>query len=173
MKRTSNTPYTTFPKVFKSGSKGTKLWENSASSINYQKPGPLDLNKVTVENYSKDKPAYLFPGHNYLGPGNKSRLEGNTAKPTTSADSIAADHDDDYYKAKTKEDVFSADRKAIGNFTVDAIKNFSIPSAVGAVGLGIKHGFESLTNNVVYPNLGKICRNHIGLGNIIQKMLQN
>lgn len=162
MKRTSNEPYDKWPKIYKSGGRKNIVWENKVHSENYK--SGIDIQ--SVEAYSKEKPAFLFPGHNYLGPGNKSRIEGNTAKPTTSADAIAADHDDDYTTATNKEDIFKADQKAIKNFALDTFKNKSIPSAVGAVGLTGKHLVEKSLNKVIYPNLGELWQiiENIGFG---------
>lgn len=138
--------------------------------------------KRSNSNTDKSKP-FLAPGHNYLGPGNQAQIAGNQLPPVDSDDLIASQHDNAYHVAKTKEDIYAADKRAISDFAVDAWKNKNWHSAVGAIGLGAKHGIERLTNKVFYPNLGKSCptydlknkkplkKNHGGLINIILKNL--
>lgn len=91
-------------------------------------------------------------GH-YFGPGNISRLEGNTKVPIDKTDYIAAEHDDNYTAAKDKEDIYRADREAIKQFSKHAFSEGSIKSGIGAVGLGAKHIFEKATNNIYYPSI--------------------
>lgn len=98
---------------------------------------------------------FLLPGHNYIGPGNKARVHGNEAVPIDKDDEIAAEHDDNYAIAKTKEDIYNADYKAVRDFGSDFLKTGNYHSAIGAVGLGLKTSVERLTNRVYYPNLGK------------------
>lgn len=88
-----------------------------------------------------------YPKHNYLGPGTKDF----TAKPVDRADEIAREHDLDYNAVRTPEDVYSADRRAIKRFASDFVSNPNLPSAVGAVGLGVKHVGESLIGHPIYP----------------------
>lgn len=90
---------------------------------------------------------FLYPGHNYLGPGNS--LQNGT--PVDRADNIARVHDYDYFKAKTKQDIFRSDLKAIKEFKADYTNKFNLPSWVGEKGLIIKHGFEKAINKTVYP----------------------
>lgn len=121
-------------------------------------------NKETLESFKKDsqvrKPIGI-PNHNYLGPGNTAQIEGNPHHPVDSDDLIASEHDNAYHQAQTKEDVYKADREAINKFGVDAWHNKNWHSAVGAVGLGLKHGVERLTNRVFYPSLpGKMPVDH-------------
>nr|QHA33809.1 hypothetical protein [Atrato Denso-like virus 1]QHA33815.1 hypothetical protein [Atrato Denso-like virus 1] len=101
------------------------------------------------------KPSFLLPKHNYFGPGNQSRAEGNPLEPVDEDDRIASRHDDAYYRAQTKEDIYSADRTAIGEFSKDFFTTGNWHSGLGAAGIGLKHGFEKLTGSVVYPNLGE------------------
>lgn len=103
---------------------------------------------------SKKSP-FLFPNHHYLGPGNRSQAEGNTAEPVDEDDRIASRHDDAYHLAQTKEDIYSADRTAIGEFSKDFFTTGNWHSGLGAAGIGIKHGIEKLTGTVLYPNLGE------------------
>lgn len=93
----------------------------------------------------------LFPGHKYLGPGNKLQ----SGKPVDKDDSIAEEHDWRYHLAQNKEDVRSADRKAIKEFFKEGLNH---PHAwVGALGLGIKYGVESLTG-VLYPHITEVSK---------------
>lgn len=94
-------------------------------------------------------PQLTLIGHRYLGPGNPL----DNGEPTNSADRIARQHDYEYHYAKTKEDIFESDRKAIAAFSEDFIQNKSIGGLVGAAGLSIKHGVELLADTVIYPKL--------------------
>lgn len=94
-------------------------------------------------------PKFLYPGHNYLGPGNP--LE--NGEPVDEADRIAKIHDYAYSTAKTKSDIYNSDGQAIKDFASDFIKHPNLPAAAGAVGLSLKTGVERLTNSVIYPNL--------------------
>lgn len=138
--------------------KNSVKFNNRVISKNYL---PADLKEYyqQVDDYNKQYKSPLgLPRHNYLGPGNTARAEGNTLEPVDSDDLIAQEHDDAYHYAKTKEDVFAADKKAIHEFASDAWKNRNWHSAVGAVGLGIKHGVERLSDKVYYPSLpGESC----------------
>lgn len=89
----------------------------------------------------------LYPGHRYLGPGNP--LFNGT--PVDNADYIAQNHDWEYSTAKTKEDIFNSDSKAINNFTSDYKQKFNLPSFFGSTGLSIKNSFEKFINHTVYP----------------------
>lgn len=100
-------------------------------------------------------PKLTFPGHHYLGPGNKAPIDGNTNHPIDKDDEIAAKHDNAYSLAKTRSDVFNADFEAVKEFGKDFLNTGNYHSAIGAVGLGLKTGVERLTNRVFYPNLGK------------------
>lgn len=91
----------------------------------------------------------LFPGHNYLGPGNDI----NNGEPVDSDDRIAQQHDRDYSNATNDSDIREADREAIWNFTKDALLNHNWHSGIGALGLGFKYGVESVTG-VIYPVSG-------------------
>lgn len=85
-----------------------------------------------------------LPGHNYLGPG----TEDFTKPPVDDDDRIARDHDHAYSVAKTNEDIRSADRRAIRDFA--SVGNWH--GLVGAAGLGIKYGVESVIG-VRYPQI--------------------
>lgn len=92
-----------------------------------------------------------FPGHRYLGPGNK--LSNGT--PVDTDDSIAREHDLAYESATSEKEIFEADEKAILAFIFDWIKNKNWHSYVGAVGLGLKHFIEKITGKIFYPKLLK------------------
>lgn len=83
-------------------------------------------------------PKFLYPGHKYLGPGNSI----DNGSPVDTADEIARNHDIAYENATSKADVYIADNKAIVNFVSDFIQHPNLPSAAGAVGIGIKAGLE-------------------------------
>lgn len=96
-----------------------------------------------------------LPGHNYLGPGNKT----NNGPPVDSDDAIAQQHDIAYSRARSVSSIRSADRQAIGAFAGDFIEEGNWHSAVGAVGLGAKYAAESVIG-VQYPrNVGMLCTN--------------
>ena len=59
----------------------------------------------------------------------------------------------EYHNAKSVEDIRQADRTAIKNFSKQALKG-SFGGAIGAAGIGLKYGVESLTG-VKYPFTGK------------------
>lgn len=94
------------------------------------------------------KPGIVLPYSNNIGPG-------NSLQPArTRADSIAQGHDIHYKDAKKDSDVLSADREAISQFIHEVVYPENpisqLQAAVGAVGLGAKHGFESLSGKVFY-----------------------
>lgn len=94
---------------------------------------------------------FLYPGHNYLGPGNP--LENG---PTVdNADKIAKAHDYEYHNATSAKEVFQSDEKAIRSFATDFVTSPNLPSAAGAVGLTAKHIFEKALGHPVYPATGK------------------
>lgn len=97
-------------------------------------------------------PAFLYPGHKYLGPGNPL----NNGEPVDSADRIAQVHDIEYSKAKSFGDIHSSDLKAIKSFGSDFTTKPNLPSAAGFVGLGVKYLTESAINRPIYPfSIGK------------------
>nr|QTZ83184.1 MAG: structural protein VP1 [Periparus ater ambidensovirus] len=90
----------------------------------------------------------VLPFSNNIGPG-------NSLQPArTRADFIAQGHDIHYQDAKKNSDVLSADREAIGQFVHEIINPENpvsqLQAAVGAFGLGVKHGIETLTGKVFY-----------------------
>lgn len=92
-------------------------------------------------------PQFTLIGHRYLGPGNPL----DNGEPVNSADRIAQQHDFEYSRAKTKEDIFNSDRRAIANFVDDFANKPSIGNIVGIAGLSIKHGAEKILDRVIYP----------------------
>lgn len=94
----------------------------------------------------KGNKGLTIPGSNYIGPGNDI----NRGPPTNEADRIARTHDIAYSNAKTQEDVYEADRTAIGSFGKDFIGSSSGHALAGAAGLGIKHVIERVAG-VQYP----------------------
>ncbi len=99
----------------------------------------------TEEPIRKD-PILTIPGHKFLGPGNDDDDE----TPIDIDDSISKNHDRDYSKAKTQDEVHLADDVAIEQFTKDAVESGNIHSVIGAIGLGGKRVIETLTG-VKYP----------------------
>lgn len=133
-----------------------------------RKPEKLPWNQVTrkrypehwssVRSHRKDqitklrevKSGITLPFSNNIGPG-------NSIQPArTASDAVAQGHDLHYEHAKTDSDVLSADKEAISQFAYQAVSGTDpvsqLQGALGAVGLGIKHGFESLTGKVLYGN---------------------
>lgn len=109
--------------------------------------GEKTVLKLEEKEEEKKMGLFVFPGHKYLGPGNKL----NCGEPVDSDDAIAREHDHDYETASCKEDVYFADTKAIFLFILDWFKNKNWHSAVGAIGLSFKHGTEILLRRVLYP----------------------
>ena len=94
-------------------------------------------------------PIITLPDHNYLGPGNSI----NTGeKPIDKDDLGAFNHDLDYNKAKTSEDIREADREHILN-TLEDIQRGDIHSIISGAGIATKYGIESITG-VQYPITG-------------------
>lgn len=89
----------------------------------------------------------VLPGHRYIGPGNQL----NNGHPIDDDDRIAQQHDHRYDNAKDFNDVRDADRDAIHQFWSDALHNWNLHSAIGAAGLGIKYGAESVFGQI-YPS---------------------
>lgn len=97
---------------------------------------------------------FLYPGHKYLGPGNPLR----NGKPVDKADQIAEKHDWEYHYAKTKDDVYKSDQRAISAFARDFVSHPNLPSLAGFAGLGIKTATEHLFDTVFYPHIGECFR---------------
>lgn len=91
----------------------------------------------------------LYPGHNYLGPGN----ELDNGEPVDRADEIAQLHDYQYENARSEFDVHKADIEAIGKFGFENAKHggFSLPNLAGASGLLLKKFLEYKSGSVLYP----------------------
>lgn len=80
----------------------------------------------------------LFPGHRYLGPGNRL----HNGEPVDEDDRIARRHDEAYSRAQSDADVFAADRQYTKEFFKDFVSTGNWHSALGAVGLGTKNLVE-------------------------------
>lgn len=89
---------------------------------------------------------FLFPGHNYLGPGNPL----NNGPSVDNADEIAREHDYSYENARSSFDINQSDFKAIGQFGWDFIQDPNLASLSGAVGIGAKKYLETYTG-ITYP----------------------
>lgn len=100
------------------------------------------MNSKRGDKRTKRSIQILWPGHNYLGPGNKVY----NGLPVDDADWTALDHDIAYSKAKNNDDVRIADKIAIENFA----KKNSLANLAGYYGLKIKSGIENYTG-VLYP----------------------
>lgn len=85
-----------------------------------------------------------YPWHRYLGPGNVI----NNGEPIDEDDRIAREHDEAYERALNDDDIRNADQEAIGEF----LSLNSPHGYVGAAGLSLKYGVESLSG-VLYPNM--------------------
>ena len=92
----------------------------------------------------------MFPGHNYLGPGNPT----NNGQPVDSDDRIAQVHDIAYDNAHTFDDIHTADKQAIKDFAYDAVTNFNPHAAIGAIGLVPKVIQQSITGK--FPKVVKL-----------------
>ena len=106
------------------------------------------INNNNQENKHKE-PIITLPGHKYLGPGNTI---GTGEEPIDNDDLLAFNHDLDYNKAKTVEEVRDADREHILN-SIDDILKGDIHSIISGAGIGAKYGIESITG-VKYPLTG-------------------
>lgn len=92
---------------------------------------------------------FVFPGHNYLGPGNNI----NSGDAVDTDDGIAREHDIAYENAKCPEDIHRADREAISAFCVDCWASKNWHSALGAAVITLKLCVEKLFRRVFYPKL--------------------
>jgi hypothetical protein len=86
--------------------------------------------------------------HNYLGPGNTVGTD-NDPIPVSDADRIAYNHDLNYLKAQSEQDIRDADSAAVAEFANKALEG-DWRSAVGAVGLQTKQVVEKFTGQL-YP----------------------
>ena len=98
------------------------------------------------EDKHKD-PILTIPDHRYIGPGNTV----DDTVPHDKDDQIALEHDRDYEKVISKQAVQAADDVAIHHFLDDFIHSGNLHSGLGAAGLGIKRGFETVAG-VQYPS---------------------
>nr|WGL41074.1 capsid protein [Psittaciform ambidensovirus] len=89
----------------------------------------------------------LYPGHNYLGPGN----ELDNGPPVDKADEIARVHDYAYHNADSKSDIYKSDFESFKNFTSYFVSNPNLPSFAGAAGIGAKLIGETVLGATIYP----------------------
>lgn len=92
---------------------------------------------------------FSIPSHNYFGPG----ISLSGSPPTDTDDVIAMEHDLAYENASDKNDIHEADKKAIFAFIIDCFKNKNWHSAIGAIGIGLKHLSEVICGRIFYPRL--------------------
>lgn len=88
----------------------------------------------------RPREGWLFPGHNWLGPGNPI----DDAPAVDKADEVARTHDIAYSHAHNFEDIRTADRQAMHDFPV------SVPGVVGTIGLALKYAAETVAGPI-YP----------------------
>lgn len=103
-------------------------------------------------------PIVSIPDHRYIGPGNDI----SNALPVDVDDAISKQHDIDYSKAGTQDAIKAADDIAIGGFVDDFVNTGNVHSGIGALGLGVKRGLESVVGVQYPPNLpaslpGELC----------------
>lgn len=139
-----------------------------SGSVHLSHTNPEDIRRIFNEpqpgpSGTQQKSKFLYPGHNYLGPGNTI----NEGEPIDTDDAIAREHDIAYNRARNNEDIFNADNIAIEKFSKDAYDTGNIHSVVGAVGLSAKHLVEKLSNKVIYPNLDNKQKNKLNIKNLI------
>lgn len=101
-------------------------------------------NQYVLKSRRSRREGWLWPGHNYLGPGNP--LENGPTK--SEADKIAKVHDYAYAHAWTSEHIKEADKEARRQFAAHA--GSSIGAIAGYVGLGIKSVAEKVFGDI-YP----------------------
>lgn len=101
---------------------------------------------------SKKKSGILYPGYNYLGPGNDLSREDPIVNST---DFIAYVHDLEYAVAHNTRDIQEADKKAIVSFLKDFRGNGRIADLAGILGLSAKYGFEKIFGVVYGMDIGK------------------
>ncbi|WBG67115.1 hypothetical protein [Drosophila suzukii associated ambidensovirus 1] len=112
------------------------------------KSAPSSPNLERSPEAEEVKSGHVLPFSKNIGPG-------NSIQPAlTRADAIAQGHDLHYKYAKKDSDVLSADREAISQFANEFVNPENpvsqLQAAIGFVGLGAKHGVESLSGKVFY-----------------------
>lgn len=105
---------------------------------------------------------FHWPRHNYLGPGTKDF----TKKPHDEDDEIAKKHDLAYKSAKTKEDIFKADKEAVSEFYNSFKKTWHPEALIGSAALKIKNFTEE--NIVGKPLYGMPQKNWAAIRRINQ-----
>lgn len=105
----------------------------------------------------KDEAGFNPPPFKYLGPGNSL----NRGPAYNLVDESAREHDIAYSQAKSKEDIYKADKSFIsksGNYIAEGISgkgsvSDTIGAVLGGVGIGTKHLLEKSINKVLYPTI--------------------
>nr|QUS52553.1 VP2 [Mute swan feces associated ambidensovirus 7] len=105
------------------------------------------------------------PDHNYIGPGNTVGTD-NDPEPVDDSDRIAYNHDLDYLKAQTEQDVRDADNAAVAQFSEKALEG-DWRSAAGAIGIQAKQLAEKVTGQL-YPGK-QLCLVKVELNLILMK----
>ncbi|ANH56807.1 putative structural protein VP1 [Diaphorina citri densovirus] len=108
----------------------------------------MGLHRASTQQQRRRRGGFLWPGHNYMGPGNPL----DNGEPTTNADKVAQQHDYAYAHAWTEDHIKEADAEARHQF-LEHPTEFS--SLVGYTGLGLKSLLESVTGTV-YPAPSKL-----------------
>lgn len=107
-----------------------------------------EARKFRIEHYGmfrrSKRDGLLWPGHNYMGPGNP--LE--NGETTTNADKVAREHNHAYAHAWSHDDIKAADEKARSQFLEHP---FEISSLVGYAGLSVKSYAEKVFGPL-YPS---------------------
>nr|QTZ83186.1 MAG: putative VP1 [Periparus ater parvoviridae sp.] len=98
------------------------------------------------------KAGLTLPGYKYLGPGNSTNL----GTPNNEVDAIAYWHDKAYEHAKSKNEIFDADKWARKHFGDEFYKHPSVGAALGWIGMGTKNIIEeNIIGDSVYPSMPK------------------
>lgn len=117
---------------------------NRAKLAKVSKPKKVNPTSLVPIVSNRRKRELLWPGHNYMGPGNA--LENGS--PVNVADQIAKQHDYAYAHAWNAKDIKQADADARAQFS----EHLREPSAlVGYVGLSVKSVAEYVFGSL-YPN---------------------
>ena len=135
----------------------------------YPKPSQTTSQKLLVNDSYKlpnqGASGHTLPFSQNIGPGN------SLGDPRSKADEIALGHDLHYQDAKSDQHIYEADKEAISHFVHEAITGdnpvSNLQAAIGAVGLGVKHGVEKVTG-VLYGNPSSVSgKSWVGIQNLL------
>lgn len=108
-------------------------------------------NQGTDKNTSataRPKTGLVLPFSRNIGPGN------TVQEAKTGADKVAQGHDLHYKYAKSNEEIFDADREAVGEFIKEATNSkdpiSQVQAVIGAVGLQVKTTVEKVIGKPLY-----------------------